>query len=324
MQSINITLNNLFYYSKKINIKFLKVALFIPTYNAGSIWLEFLKSICLQKLVINRKLIIDSGSNDETVKTAIINGFEVINISKSEFNHGGTRNKGIELLKDNDIIIFLTQDVILANTQSLENLLRPFEDSKVACVYGRQLPHQDANPLAIHARIYNYPDKSLTKDASMIPEIGFKVSHISNAFAAYRTSVFKEVGTFPTEVIIAEDTYLASKIITAGLKITYAADAIVYHSHNYSPIEEFQRYFDTGVFHKQNHWIMDDFGTPDGEGLKYIKSEFNYIFKNNPLWLFPAILSNCMKWIGFKLGQNFNKLPKFLLKPFSMHKGYWK
>lgn len=301
----------------------MKISLFIPTYSAGIIWSKLVESINLQDVKFRSKLIIDSGSKDETTKTAFVNGFEIHNINKKEFNHGGTRNKGVELLNNNDIIIFLTQDVILANPDSLSNLIKPFEDPQVACVYGRQLPHKDANPLAIHAREYNYGDQTIIKDESMIPEIGFKVSHISNAFAAYRTSVFKEVGTFPTDVIIAEDTYLASLIIKAGLKIVYAADAEVYHSHNYSPIEEFQRYFDTGVFHKQNDWIRNDFGQPDGEGLKYIISEFKYIIKKNPFWIFPAILSNGMKWIGFKLGQKYTKLPKILLKPFSMHKNYW-
>ncbi|MCU0349773.1 MAG: glycosyltransferase family 2 protein, partial [Flavobacterium sp.] len=119
----------------------MKVALFIPTRNAGKIWNNLINSVNQQNLKLEKKLIIDSESLDDTVKIASDNGFQTIKIDKKEFNHGGTRNKGIELLKDNDIIIFLTQDVILANTQSLENLLRPFEDSKVACVYGRQLPH---------------------------------------------------------------------------------------------------------------------------------------------------------------------------------------
>jgi rhamnosyltransferase len=301
----------------------LKVALFIPTRNAGKIWTNLIDSINQQNLKLEKKLIIDSESSDDTVKIASDNGFQTIQIDKKNFNHGGTRNTGIELLKDNDIIIFLTQDVILASHQSLENLVKPFGDPKVACVYGRQLPHLDANPLAIHARIYNYPDQSLTKDESMIPQIGFKVSHISNAFAAYRVSVFKDLDSFPTNVIIAEDTYLASKIIKAGLKIVYSAEAKVYHSHNYSPIQEFQRYFDTGVFHKQNAWIRKDFGQPDGEGLKYIKSEFSFLLKNNLLWLIPSIISNGMKWLGFKLGQNYHQLPKALLVPFSMHKTFW-
>ncbi|MDA9555552.1 glycosyltransferase [Pelobium sp.] len=301
----------------------MKISLFIPTLNAGEIWSELVNSINSQRFSMNEKLIIDSGSQDKTVQIAKKNGFEVINISKNEFNHGGTRNKAIESLKDNDVIIFLTQDVILANNYSLENLIKPFEDPEVACVYGRQLPHKNANPLAIHARLYNYPNESLIKDASLIPKIGFKVSHISNAFAAYRTSVFREVGTFPTDVIIAEDTYLASLIIKAGLKIVYAADAEVFHSHNYSPIEEFKRYFDTGVFHKQNAWIRTEFGEPDGEGLRYIKKELNYILKHNLFWLIPAVFSNGMKWLGFKLGQNYNFLPRILLKPFSMHKNYW-
>lgn len=302
----------------------MKISLFAPTLEGKELWPLLINSINTQTINIEKKLIIDSGSKDDTVKIASDNGFEIIQIDKKEFNHGGTRNQAIEILKEHDIIVFLTQDVILANEIAIEELIKPFSDPKVACVYGRQLPHENANPLAKHAREYSYPDKSITKDLSTVRELGFRVSHISNAFAAYRTSIFKEIGTFPTDVIIAEDTFLASKIIKAGLKIVYASDAKVYHSHNYSPIEEFKRYFDTGVFHKQNAWIRADFGQPEGAGLNYLKKEMTFLIKKHPLWLIPAIFSNGMKWLGFKLGQNYLFLPKIFLKMLSMHKNYWK
>lgn len=300
-----------------------QIALFIPTLNGGKVFDSLLKSIEIQNTKPNYKIIIDSGSIDSTSDLAERHGFKIIKIEREQFNHGGTRNEGIKILKDYDFIVFLTQDVILANENSLANLLTPFDDASVACVYGRQLPHINANPLAIHARNYNYPDKSLVKEKSLIPQIGFKVSHISNAFCAYRTKSLIECGMFPTNVIIAEDTYLASNLIKNDYKIVYAADSIVYHSHNYSVIEEFQRYFDTGVFHAQNSWIRTEFGQPDGEGAKYVLKELTFILKNNPIWIFNAVLSNAMKLIGFKLGQNYQKLPKSLLRPFSMHKNYW-
>ncbi|VCW13919.1 hypothetical protein BANRA_01245 [Escherichia coli] len=42
--------------------------------------------------------------------------------------------------------------------------------------------------------------------------------------------------------------YYTAKAILAGYKVAYVADAVVKHSHNYSPIDEFKRYFDIGVF----------------------------------------------------------------------------
>ena len=298
----------------------IKISLFIPTLNAGDIWPLLLQSIKKQSMNFHDKLIIDSGSIDSTTDKAKTYGFHIVSINKENFNHGGTRNQGVDLLKNADIIVFLTQDVILSNEFSIEELIKPFSDPNVGCVYGRQLPHKDANPLAQHARIYNYPPTELVKDYSMITKLGFKVSFISNAFAAYRTTVFKNIGIFPTDVIIAEDNYLASLIINSGSKIVYAANAKVYHSHNYSPWEEFQRYFDLGVFHKQNSWIRENFGKLNGEGVRYLISELKYIFKKRMSWIVIAVISNGMKFLGFKLGLHYRRLPKFLLKRCSMHK----
>lgn len=42
--------------------------------------------------------------------------------------------------------------------------------------------------------------------------------------------------------------FMAARMIQAGYKIAYCAEASVRHSHNYTPKQEFQRYFDTGYF----------------------------------------------------------------------------
>ncbi|HXH99822.1 MAG TPA: glycosyltransferase [Sphingobacteriaceae bacterium] len=300
-----------------------KIGLFIPSYNAGNLWPAVIKALHEQKLPLHRKLIIDSGSTDGTALFAEQNGFAVVSINSAEFNHGGTRNLAVNMLAESHLIIFMTQDVIIADKYSLENLIKPFVDPLVVISYGRQLPHINANPLAVHARKYNYPENSIIKHKNLIPELGFKVCFMSNAFAAYRTSALLELGGFPTNVIIAEDTYLASKAVLAGYKIAYAAEATAYHSHNYSPVEEFKRYFDTGVFHAQNPWIRKEFGQPTGEGKKYVVKELKFVLRTRPAFLMNALISNVMKLAGFKLGQNFNKLPKALLRFFSMHKNYW-
>lgn len=51
--------------------------------------------------------------------------------------------------------------------------------------------------------------------------------------------------------------FYAAKAILAGYQVAYAADAVVRHSHNYKPLEEFKRYFDIGVFHAQEKWIRE-------------------------------------------------------------------
>ena len=70
---------------------------------------------------------IDSSSSDDTVALARAHGFDVQVIPKSEFNHGGTRQFGVNVLSAVDIIVFLTQDALLASPDAIERLLAAFD-----------------------------------------------------------------------------------------------------------------------------------------------------------------------------------------------------
>jgi len=302
----------------------MKTAVLIPTYNAGPKWIELLDSVAGQNQKIDKKIIIDSGSKDDTVQQALDNGFEVVQISTSEFNHGKTRQQLIDLSGDADICIFLTQDAILADSNSIANMVAVFNDPEVGMAYGRQLPHKNAKPLEIHARLYNYPAVSNLISIADQPALGFKAFFCSNSYSAYRKNALLAAGGFPTESIMGEDAIVAAKMLKAGYKKAYVADAMVYHSHSYTLIEEYRRYFDTRVFHEQNIWMLQEYGKPTGEGFKFIKSEIGYALKNSPVSLFKSISSIFAKWMGYNSGRFYKKLSTPMLKKLSMHKFYWK
>lgn len=297
----------------------------IPTYNAGKLWQDWICCYQQQEIKANKVVVVDSSSSDQTVPLAQQAGFFVHQIEKSDFNHGGTRNLAMQFIEPNtEIVVFMTQDAILADKNALENLLKPFEDPQVAAVCGRQLPHKDANHLAAHARLFNYPNQSRVKSFADVNELGIKTAFMSNSFAAYRRSVFEKLGGFPNNTILAEDMFLSAKMLLAGYKVAYCAEARVYHSHNYSLKQEFQRYFDTGVFQQCEPWIQQKFGNAGDEGKKFVLSEIHYLLDNSPLGLIKAMLSTLCKYAGFKLGLHWNILPIALCKICSMHSGYWR
>lgn len=303
----------------------MKFTIIIPTYNAGSLWQKWIEAYQNQSLKADQVIVIDSSSTDQTAVLAEQAGFFVKKIAKSEFNHGKTRNVAVALAPtDSEILVFLTQDALLADSNSLRNLIKNFEEPEIAAVCGRQLPHLNANPLATHARLFNYPAQSKIKNKEDIDSLGIKVAFMSNSFAAYRKSVFEQLGGFPDNTILAEDMHLTARIIQAGYKVAYCAEAQVFHSHNYSLIQEFQRYFDTGVFQQKESWIQEQLGKVSGEGKKFVISELRFLLKNNVAWIPKALLSTLFKYIGFKLGSKWNKLPMSVVKKLSMHKGYWK
>lgn len=296
----------------------------VPTYNGGSVWAECAKIISMQSVKPEMVYVIDSSSKDNSVLVAESYGFKVKIISPSDFNHGGTRNNAVRELKQSDVLIFLTQDSVLNSKNAFEKMLSYFtDDPMVVAVCGRQLPHDDANPLAIHARLFNYNDKTEIKSYKDISRLGIKTAFMSNSFSAYHTKVFFELGGFPENTILAEDMYLAAKMIKAGYKIAYSAEAAVKHSHNYTPWQEFQRYFDIGVFHACEPWIREEFGGAGGEGVRFIRSELAFLWRTAPLWIPRSLITSACKLLGYKLGQKYHKLPWSWCRNCSMYKSYW-
>jgi rhamnosyltransferase len=303
-----------------------EIVVICPTLNAGKYWRDWLIALKNQDLLDFITIIVDSGSEDDTVDLAKKYGCDVIEISSGDFDHGGTRNLAVNYAKEKyncNIIIFLTQDAILYSKNSLKAIIEPLNHEKIGAVCGRQIPHKNADPIARHSRLFNYDNNSKENSQEDIPLRGLKTAYMSNSFAAYKYDIYKKCGGFPEKLIFGEDMYLAAKMILEGFKTYYAANANINHSHNYSLIEEFRRYFDIGVFHKNQNFLLVNFGKPHGEGYKYALSEFKYCYKSGIAWMFRSIFGTLAKFVGYKLGNKYYLIPKYLIIKFSMHSGYW-
>ncbi len=295
----------------------------IPTCNAGDNWQNFVSALKKQNYEIQQIFIIDSGSVDNTVTLAEKNGFTIHKIEAADFDHAGTRKLALSLAMPSEVVLFLTQDAILEDENSISRLMECFNNPKIAAAYGRQLPHLNAGVIGEHARYYNYPEKSIIKSRSQLKTLGFKTIFISNSCAAYRRSVLQDVGSFPDRSIFGEDTYVAAKLILNDWDVAYCAEARVYHSHDYNFLTEFQRYFDIGVFHSEQNWLLSTFSKPEGEGIKFLRSELNYLWKKQPAMIISALLRTGLKYVGYKLGKYHRFIPLVLKLHLSMNKKYW-
>jgi len=202
-----------------------RVGVVIPTCNARSQWTGLREGLRIQGLPANQILIVDSSSNDGTCELAKAEGYQFYRIERRDFNHGGTRQLTVELMPWASVVVYLTQDAVLATADSLDQLLSAFEDRRVAAAYGRQLPRPGAGPIEAHARLFNYPPQSDVRDLESRHKLGIKTAFLSNSYAAYRVQQLLEVGGFPSDVIMAEDA------LVAGRLTAYVAEAQVYHSH---------------------------------------------------------------------------------------------
>lgn len=300
-----------------------RVGLIVPTLNAGGRWQDWLERANRQSLSPARKLVIDSSSDDHTPELARAHGFEVVSIARRDFNHGATRQMASELLDDCDILVYLTQDALLASSDALSKLVAAFDDSDVALAYGRQLPHEDAGPIGAHARLFNYPAAGARKTLADIHRLGIKTAFCSDSFAAYRRSDLLAVGGFASNVIFGEDALAATRLLLSGKAIQYVADAEVYHSHDYTMAEDFRRYFDIGVFHAREPWIIAALGTAEGEGFRFMKSEVYYLIKNAP-WLIPSALARMvLKYSAYQLGKRERRFSHSSKLRLSMNRAFW-
>ncbi|MEE4164576.1 MAG: glycosyltransferase family A protein [Desulfocapsaceae bacterium] len=296
----------------------------IPTLNGAPQLEELLASFRIQTVKPEKILVVDSSSTDDTVLVAKRYGAEVMHIERDAFDHGGTRTRAVHEA-GSDYLVFFTQDVIPAHRFVLQNLLDPLlNDQSVGVSYGRQLPSFDANDIARHLRLFNYPETSQTRAFDDRTRYGLSTVFASNSCAAYNRNLLEGVGFFRDGLIFGEDTCAVGRMLQQGLKVAYVADAPVYHSHNYSWSEDFRRYFDIGVLHATEAWLVATYGKAENRGFLYISSGLSYLYsRGNYSLIADFMVRVAMKFMGYQLGRRYSWLPGKIIPELSMHRKWW-
>lgn len=302
----------------------MRVALIIPTRNAGPHLDRLLPALAAQTRQPDQFLVVDSSSRDDSAARLAAFGARVHVIPAERFNHGGTR-RWASAQVDADALIYLTQDAVPAGPDAFARLLDElYADAGTGAAYGRQLPHPGAGLLAAQARRFNYPPQGASKRLADAPRLGIKTCFSSDAFCAYRRDALSAVGGFPADVIGSEDAHVAARLILAGYTLRYAASACVQHSHDYTLAEEFRRYFDIGVFYGRERWIREAFGSAGGEGRRYVQAELAALRDARALHRAPEVLlRSALKLLGYRLGHAERHLPRALKRRLSMFPAYW-
>lgn len=228
------------------------VSLIIPTLNAEGEIGALIEALLGQSRVPNEILVVDSSSDDGTV--GIASSYREVSvevIDRRDFDHGLTRDRALRR-SSGDIACFMTQDAVPANDAFIENLVAPIlSDPSVAVSSGRQLPKADARRFEQLVRAFNYTDESNVRSRDDVPRLGIKAYFATDVCAAYRRSAYLELGGFGS-TDMSEDMLMAAKAVKAGWKVAYAADAEVYHLHNLTPRQQYERNFAIGRFLERN------------------------------------------------------------------------
>jgi len=300
------------------------VSLIIPTCNAEP-YLDSLFSVLeAQTMPINEIIVIDSSSNDNTVVMAKKRkNVKTMEINRAEFNHGTTRHKAF-LESIGDIVCFLTQDALPANESYIENLTKPIlEDSKIAMAGGRQVARKNARNSEKFVRLFNYPETSKIWGKEDVSELGIKAFFLSDSCSAYSRSAYMSVGGFEKNILTNEDMEIAARFLDGGYKLAYQADAEVYHSHNYTLLEQFRRNFDVGAFLSMYPEHFSKAKTKN-EGMKMAKKVFGKLLRGKHF--FEAVYCGAdfsSRFIGNFMGSRYKRLPQAWAKRMSGQKAWW-
>lgn len=230
------------------------VTVAVPVLNGGQRFKELLAAVAGQRNahgVETEILIVDSGSTDGSVEAARAAGARVIEIDKSQFQHGRTRNLLVEEARG-DVVALLTDDAIPATDGWLDGIVDGFQMADdVALVFGPQR----ARPEHPHYVRRESRDHFLALDEQGAPSI--------QRMPADRAEYERDTGRYAffsdangavakwawrdhhyREVPYAEDQLIGREMIEAGFAKVYHPGAEVIHSHDYGAIGSFKRYFD--------------------------------------------------------------------------------
>ena len=226
------------------------VSLVLRTYNALPYWPALMQAVTKQSRPLLEVVVVDSESTDGTVKAAQDAGARVVTIPQRSFTHARSTNLGFQEARG-EWVAMLSQDALPRSPQWLALLTAPLEaDSRVAAVFGRQIPRPGCFPPEAWELGRSYP-------AQGPPTVLY-----SNVSSVARKRCWQEA-PFDETVRIAEDRYWAQEMMRRGYRVAYAPEAEVWHSHEYTLKQAFTR------CREEARARRDQEGVTQGPGLMF-------------------------------------------------------
>jgi rhamnosyltransferase len=298
-----------------------KVSVVIPVLNASKFLPSLMAALSSQKpSPPDEVVLVDSHSTDDTLAVAArYPNVRVIPIDN--FSHGRARNLGARAARG-DIVVLLTQDSLPRDDNWLAKLLAPLADEKVAAVYSRQVPRKDAPPTECFFLNYHFPPGPPVRreKRSNLP-LTLEDVFFSNVSAAVRRELLLKY-PFDETLIMSEDQQFARDLLDGGYATVYQPESVVYHSHTYSLLTAFRRYFDS-VYSLTLIFPAQDLRVSAAMGRRYLRRELSFILRRHPFYFPYYCLYNLAKAAGVMAGHCGAYLPRRVARLFSLHQYHW-
>jgi rhamnosyltransferase len=279
----------------------MNISIICPLYN-GEKYIENLHSMLLKQEKVDLcsidYILTETKDNSEEILKSI--GASYKKIGPSEFSHSKTREEAVYNAAG-DIVVLITQDILIKDCVWLYNLTNPIANGECEAAFSRQIC--DNSTIEKYIREKNYPKESRIVSKESIDKLGLITFFYSDASSAIKKEVFEELkGYDGKRLIINEDMYIAYKIIMKGYRIKYCADSQVVHSHKFTLKQLYDRYYDTGIFMKENSHFLSYRGNESG--MKLLKYVLKRAMEEMNL---PVLINVIPNFAARFLGQYFGK-----------------
>ena len=224
----------------------------IRAYNEAAHISSLLEGLSRQTLHNLEVILIDSGSTDSTVEQAVAAGAKVLHVPPEEFTFGRSLNLGLAAATC-ELAVIASAHVYPVYPDWLERLLEPFNDPQVVLTYGKQRAPATAN--FSEQQVYRrwYPEYSELRQTNPF---------CNNANAAIRLSAWKQ-HPYDETLTGLEDLAWAKWALDEGHSIAYVAEAEIFHIHNETRIDIYNRYLREALAFKrifpEAHFSLYDF-----------------------------------------------------------------
>jgi rhamnosyltransferase len=200
-----------------------KISLIIRTRNEAAGIQQALNGVFAQIVRPDEVILVDSGSTDDTLDKVSGYALKIISIPYERFTFGFAYNEGARSAQG-DYLVSLSAHAMPANPLWLKNLLEPLmDDPKRVGSASRQIPFpgQSLEPyLRLWQALFGWGLQTPLVERYLF----------SNASSAIRAQSWRET-PFDETAPTCEDHQWALKMQHCGYRIAYAAESVVYHSH---------------------------------------------------------------------------------------------
>lgn len=243
-------------------------------------------------MVLNQRIpadihVFDNDSTDGSIE--FLKGQSVIvhRVPAGTYIPGIVLNRAMELVDPlAPFVVFLNSDCTPLDDRWLDQLIKGFVDSKVAAIFGRQIPRPDCKPLFAKDTEDTFGDGSRQQ---------YWRHCFSMASSAIRRSVWEDM-PFNTNITYSEDIDWTWRARQAGYGIVYAKGSKVYHSHNYTIRQFKNRHYGEGRAEAKiftwKRWEKSLLRYSILPFLRQMKSDWIYSLRNRKfsgLWHSPLL-----------------------------------